>query len=135
MKWEHHTEFVSLTIIARDSAQMNLDVFVPHNQPIFLSLLIDIDPASQSVITNSKQFRWSNIKSVSKSSVHGGLTTIASDFSLDDHGSIRAQITTSVDDANRLGRLAQRIIEIKSYRALFFSLGDRGLNWTASAKC
>jgi len=120
MKCEHHTEFVSLTIIVRDSAQIDPDSFVLHNQPIFLSLLIGIEAASQSVLTNSEKFRWSNKKSVSKSNVHGGLTTIASNFSLDERGSIRVLITTSVEDPNQLGRLAQRLIEIESYGTLSF---------------
>ncbi|XYK79024.1 MAG: DUF3422 family protein [Labrenzia sp.] len=120
IKWEHHTEFVALTIVRRTTQSVSIEEYDPRDfttEPVFLSLLLGIEDAEKAGCSNQELFEWPKQAVVRKSKVLTGTTTIVSDFKFDRFGNIRFLITTEQMDRHRLGRLVQRLIEIETYGA------------------
>ncbi|MEM7378829.1 MAG: DUF3422 domain-containing protein [Pseudomonadota bacterium] len=122
MKWEHHTEFVSLTTVHRvTGADANAITEAPpldSGAPVFHAVVIGVELSTQPRLSESPLFAWADTAAVRTSQVLDGSATIASDFAFDANGCVRILVSAEQDDPHRLGRLVQRLIEIESYSTL-----------------
>ena len=133
LKWENHSEFATYTIFteAHDGEAFSSDLhaaFAPdwiksHQGRVVCSVIMDLenaaDQASMEVRVNGPMRDWFARTSFAASLVTDAGVAIAADFDLDKAGHTRiALLATDEMGPGRIGRAAQRLLEIETYRAM-----------------
>ena len=133
MKWERHTEFVSYTFI-RPRAQAEPfsdgpEDWLPHDwlsgapgRVIAAAWLhaesVETAEEAEALVTGPLREHFQE-DSLATAWVTGRRCAVAGDFRLDPRGLTRfAMVSTSGLGARRIGRVAQRLVEIETYRAM-----------------
>ncbi len=130
LKWEMHSEFVSYTLydagvcdVAFDGSAFQMfpaDWLAEAPGVVLSSVLLRIETATGSL--DSPEIRkkfddWFVQESIAASFVVDREAVIASDFRIDALGNVRFSIIASPGiSSRRLGRIAQRLLEIESYK-------------------
>jgi uncharacterized membrane-anchored protein len=129
LKWESHTEFVTYTIFGTGNAQRPFD---PVCFDVFpgdwlktapgvrvTSAMIRIELTKDFARIVPKLDDWFVPESLAVSQVLDGSAVIASDFRIDTSGHMRIAVFASPSaGARRTGRIAQRLCEIETYKAM-----------------
>ncbi len=126
IKWECHTEFVAYSVIFDGLGERPFD---PRDFDVFpatwlgrydgarltsIHLRIDVDGAD----TQTHLADWFTPESLAVSTVIDGAAKIASDFRIDPAGHTRMAMFVAPDTGpQRIGRIAQRLCEIETYKA------------------
>lgn len=139
IKWECHTEFVAYSVIFDGLGERAFD---PRDFDVFpeawlgrydgarltsIHLRIDLDgPETQTHLAD-----WFTPESLAVSSVIDDAAKIASDFRIDPAGHTRMAMFVSPETGpQRIGRIAQRLCEIETYKAAsmlgFFAVKTMG---------
>ncbi|MCI4664522.1 MAG: DUF3422 domain-containing protein [Neomegalonema sp.] len=133
LKWERHTEFVSLTIIAAGDRgetpfspwmmeRLPQDWFDSAPGPVVSSALVRVQGADSAMDARTATERLSpyfDASSVACAHVIDKEALVMSDFRLDPADFVRFAIIAEPEiGPRRLGRIAQRLIEIETYRAV-----------------
>ncbi|WP_137819348.1 DUF3422 domain-containing protein [Pseudomonas sp. 2FG] len=125
LKWERHTEFFTLTLVAPKSDGETAEIWQPL--PAVLKGIVE---AHRDLIINADliqvetQQSWAGdyafygFKDPAGSSVGGGDATVWSDFKLDQEGMNRILLINRGLNAYRLGRMIRRLLEIETYRMM-----------------
>lgn len=123
LKWERHTEFFTLTLMAPRSPDDTLwpeppplleALLAPHREQIISATLILVEAAN----------RWAGdpeaygFRDPSGSRVADGEATVWGDFRLTPDGVNRLLLVNQALDGFRLGRMARRLLEIETYRMM-----------------
>ncbi len=126
-KWERHTEFQSFTFYVPNRSQ-NFEINALRTLPqswlneiekaLIVSLHIKIDPVNKRILDNPVCPMGFDISPVAGGSVCDHHAAIWSDFRLYQDGFSRIIIQDSGLGPFRLGRLAQRLIDLETYRIL-----------------
>lgn len=123
IKWERHTEFLSLTMVLPKPIGGEFWPVVPQN----LKHLVE---AHQELLINFTQLlvesepRWEGhssrygFKDPAGSEIGSGDAVVWSDFRLDDNGINRMLLVNRGLNAYRLGRMVRRLLEIETYRMM-----------------
>lgn len=130
VKWERHTEFCSLTLLAgRAAATARTDPglaawpplgpdwaeTVPGKLLVALKLTIEADGTSL-FAPDFVQPKGNAMRIMS--SVNGGTARVETAYFPADDGYMHLRISTSETNQERIGRLVQRLAEIETYRTL-----------------
>ena len=129
LKWENHTEFVTYTAVAEG---MGTRPFDPAGFEAFpadwlddapgvrlTSALLHIEEETDQKAQAQKLEQWFESESLAVSSVVDGSATVASDFRIDPAGHMRFAIFSRPETGQRrIGRVAQRLCEIETYKAM-----------------
>ena len=130
LKWESHTEFVTYSAFTPGVSPRPFD---PAEAEVFpegwraedpgrcaTSVLIRVELQSDSEeATLARPEDWFVAESVAVSSVVDGSAMVAGDFRIDPAGHMRfAVLVRPGTSARRIGRIAQRLCEIETYREL-----------------
>jgi uncharacterized membrane-anchored protein len=132
LKWEMHTEFVTYTIFAPGLAPRAFsgelfslfpsDWLAEAPGKVVTSTLIRIERMNE--ITTEARLRdqaedWFVPESLTASRVIDGEAVVVTDFRIDENGHTRMAILAQPDiGARRLGRIAQRLLEIDTYKSM-----------------
>ena len=122
--FEQHTEFCSLTFFKEGHADTNgaLDI-VPSAWLEGLSgdvlaasevLITNAEPDLDAIETECQQYFGFDDFVGAQTGSH--LATVATDFRTDDRGFVRFRVFSHTDNQHYIGRIAQNLIEIDSYR-------------------
>lgn len=129
IKWERHTEFVTYTLLLEGLSERAFD---PHDFDSFpadwiaaspghriTSCSLRIEAQHDAGIIQSKASEWFVRESLAISSVLDGAAIVAGDFHIDPAGHTRfAVFVASGVGQGRIGRIAQRLFEIETYKAM-----------------
>ncbi|MDG1738580.1 MAG: DUF3422 domain-containing protein [Paracoccaceae bacterium] len=129
LKWEQHTEFVTYTVFIKGLSDRPFD---PQDFEVFpadwlekapgsrlTSSLIRIETMSEETEILSKCEDWFVQESLALSRVVDKAATIAGDFRIDAAGHTRFAIFADLSSGKRrVGRIAQRICEIETYKSM-----------------
>ncbi|TPE52183.1 DUF3422 family protein [Amaricoccus solimangrovi] len=132
LKWEMHTEFVTYTIFAPGLSEQpfsgDLFALFPSDWlaeapgKIVTSALIRVERMDQETTESrlrDQAERWFVPESLTASRVIDGEAVIATDFRIDENGHSRMAIFAQPDiGGRRLGRIAQRLLEIDTYKSM-----------------
>ncbi|MDN5843220.1 MAG: DUF3422 domain-containing protein [Alcaligenaceae bacterium] len=122
LKWERHTEFLTLTLVVPGRASQHW----PELPPI----LADIAKTHDSILINAEQICVESEKSWTGciqdygftdpvgSDLDGGKASVFSDLRLNDGGINRILTINYKLDGRRLGRMVRRLLEIETYRMM-----------------
>ncbi|TWB59588.1 DUF3422 family protein [Nitrospirillum viridazoti] len=128
VKWEHHTEFLSVSVAitgahgeeTRLAVETLLDgVFGPLGARRLAAVNVQVEQAEGQPDPVALAARFPT-GSCAGAVVNGGEAWVALDFHIDGDGYSRALIQNRGLTDDRLGRLVQRILEIETYRAAAF---------------
>ncbi len=132
LKWEMHSEFVSYTLFADGVAEIPFDgsAFLQFPKKwlaeapgvVLSSVLIRMESADFSKVStkeiDQKISPWFVQESMAAALVVGGEAVVASDFRIDPQGNVRFAIIANLGiTPRRLGRIAQRLLEIETYKS------------------
>lgn len=122
LKWERHTEFLTLTLVQPGAA----DAAWPALPPV----LAEIVEANSDLLINADQVRveseatWPQsmdiygLQDPVGSDLDGGKATVWSDLRLSGNGLNRILVLNRRLDGRRLGRMVRRLLEIETYRLM-----------------
>ena len=131
LKWEMHTEFVTYALFTDGVAEVPFsaesfsvfpaDWLAEAPGAVLTSSLIRMEtanPEELAQIVDSKLHHWFVPESLAAAQVVDQEAVVASDFRLDERGHIRIAILAREGiGKRRLGRIAQRLLEIETYKA------------------
>ncbi|MCF6305174.1 MAG: DUF3422 domain-containing protein [Rhodobacteraceae bacterium] len=132
LKWEMHSEFVSYTLFANGVADVPFDgsafLLFPKkwlaDAPgvVLSSVLIRMETADFQKMPpeeiNAKISPWFVQESMAASLVVDAEAVVASDFRIDPMGNVRFAIIANAGiSPRRLGRIAQRLLEVETYKS------------------
>lgn len=129
IKWERHTEFVAYTLLHEGLSDRAFD---PHDFDAFpeqwianapgqriTSCSLRIEAQRDSGAVKKKLNNWFVRESLAVSSVLDGAAIVAGDFHIDPSGHTRfAVFVADGVGQGRIGRIAQRLFEIETYKAM-----------------
>lgn len=129
LKWERHTEIATYTVLRSDAAQRPFDdqvfeVFPPswagaQAQAVLSSVLIDLRHWTSEAEIEAFLLENFNTESLVASYVLDQAALVAGDFRMDSAGHLRFAVFVKPGiGPNRVGRIAQRICEIETYKSL-----------------
>lgn len=131
LKWEMHSEFVSYTLYADGVAEVPFDgsafAMFPRDWladapgVVMSSVLIRMETANFATVApadlNNRFSNWFVAESLAASYVVDREAIVAGDFRIDPLGNVRfAIIANQGVSKRRLGRIAQRLLEIETYK-------------------
>ncbi|UVJ45280.1 DUF3422 domain-containing protein [Pseudomonas sp. LS1212] len=123
LKWERHTEFLSLTLVVPRSADAELWPTFPESLTALVRghehLLIN---ATQILVESEQSWAGETarygFKDPAGSHIGSGDAIVWSDFKLTEGGSNRLLLINRSLNAYRLGRMVRRLLEIETYRMM-----------------
>lgn len=129
IKWERHTEFVTLTLLLEGLSERAFD---PHDFDVFpedwiaaapgqriTSCTLRIEAQHDTSIIQSKVSDWFVRESLAVSSVLDRAAIVAGDFHIDPAGHTRFAIFAGAGvGQGRIGRIVQRLFEIETYKSM-----------------
>lgn len=127
LRWERHTEFMSLTVLIPSTDEAKFEApfdALPEDWVAGLggTVLVatylhiaEIDPETDILPELRRIFSTENIAA---SRISDGSALVATDFRPDMRGYVRIVMRTTGTRPDHLGRLAQRMLEIETYRLL-----------------
>lgn len=121
LKWERHTEFCSLTLIAPGDDLPGWPDFSTEwaaAMPGRLLVAIKIAVAPRSDRSGDAEVRDGPFPARARSIVNGGDAEVAVTYIREDDGYLHLKVFTDEVLEDRIGRLVQRLIEIETYREL-----------------
>lgn len=127
LKWESHTEFVTYTLFSDSLSPLPFDGNLFAAFPAdwlaaapglrLTSALIRVEPECDDM--DAKMSKWFVPESLAAATVLDGCATIAGDFRIDASGHMRfALFTAPGTGERRIGRIAQRLCEIETYKTM-----------------
>lgn len=123
LKWERHTEFLTLTLMVPRDLQGELwpspppllrELIAPHQERVVSATLLLVEAAH----------RWAgspeaySLRYPAGSLVADGDATVWGDFHLTSEGVNRLLLVNRALDGFRLGRMARRLLDIETYRMM-----------------
>ena len=129
IKWERHSEFVTYTLLldglGNDPfAPVDFDEFPPDwlaqlDGQCMVSASLRIEAMPDEATMKDKLAQWFVPESLAQSEVLDGAAIVASDFQIDPAGHTRfAAFVTQGVGQSRIGRIAQRLFEIETYKSM-----------------
>ena len=130
IKWERHTEFSTYTFISEtpfDSANPFEETFIEQVPDIWVrdlpgSILVAIHMVMEGTETPERSFsditRLFNDNTIAGSAVLDGRAMVWADFRIHDDGFSRILVRDINTNPRQAGRLAQRLLEIATYRMM-----------------
>lgn len=127
LRWEQHSEFTTFTWICSSDGPASrqfgdisdelpaLIRSLPQTGQLLVAVKLEVEQTSAAVERAEKLFEKSSLAMVA---VRSGPAVVASDFRADEHGFVRILVCNDGLSPGRLGALAQRVLEIETYRTL-----------------
>lgn len=123
MKWERHTEFLSLTLLVPKSANSEFWPALPECLQTLINGQEHLIVESSQILVESED-NWEGhtsrygFKDPAGSEIGAGDAVVWSDFRLAPDGSNRILLINRALNAYRLGRMVRRLLEIETYRMM-----------------
>jgi len=124
LRWEQHSEFTTYTIIVEGAEAQDFGraravatpiiAQIPPPGPLLVSAALSLIPFTKNLALETNF----DVLSLAVASVGRGEAVIATDFRLRDDGFVHILVADKSLTRNRAGALAQRLLEVETYRTL-----------------
>jgi uncharacterized membrane-anchored protein len=124
LRWEQHTEFATTTFIVQGAAGSSFDAarrlcapiiaHLPQAGPLLVSAALTLEPQAGAPALEGRLDERSLVASI----IARGLAIAATDFRLAEDGFVHIIMRDRGLSPNRAGAMAQRMLELETYRTL-----------------